>query len=325
MNVNGLVEDKKSIIVNGNININQEWHILLCFDDHYALPAGVNISSIIANNQNKFLHFHLFMQDISKENQEKFAQVVSENVSITQYYINNRFKIHANNTKYFPISACLRIIAPLILPVEINKLLYVDSDTLCLNSLEELFNYNLDEKIIAAVPDVESTQISQCEKIHLKYGSYFNSGVMLYNIDNWNRANISEKALDLLNEGIAYKFPDQDVLNLLLKNNIYYLPYKYNRITLLTVGGYQDHQRTNDETVFIHYVSGSKPWFRLYLTPIYQKYIDISPWYNSKLLLANNNSPSTTRRYAKILWKYHKYFQAFFYYFLYLKHKLTKK
>ena len=65
----------------------------------------------------------------------------------------------------------------------------------------------------------------------------------LYNLENWNQANITEQALNLLNEGIEYKFPDQDVLNILLKDKIYYLPKKFNSLTLLTVQFFEDQQK----------------------------------------------------------------------------------
>jgi lipopolysaccharide biosynthesis glycosyltransferase len=322
INVNELLQSKKEITLN-NKTASEQWHILLCFDDDYALPAGINIYSIIKNNADKALHFHLFMQNVSDANKCKVAELTSNLVSLTEYNINNKLQIHANNTKYFPVSACLRIIAPLIISKDINKLLYVDSDTLCLGSLEELFNTNLTDNVVAAVPDVKKTQEPQCKKFEIKYGNYFNSGVILYNIEKWNELDITDKALNLLNEGITYKFPDQDVLNLLLKDKIYYLPRKYNNITVLTVEGNED-MKLPDNTIFIHYVSGAKPWFRLYLTPIYQQYISGSPWKETTLLLANNKSPSTTRRYTKILLNEGKYFRAFLYYALYLKHKILK-
>jgi lipopolysaccharide biosynthesis glycosyltransferase len=323
ININEFLQNKKEIILN-NKTSPEQWHVLLCFDDDYALPAGVNIHSIIKNNADKALHFHLFMQNVSDANKSKIAQLVSDLVSLTEYDINDKLQIHTNNTKYFPVSACLRIIAPLIISKDINKLLYVDSDTLCLGSLEQLFNTNLTDQVVAAVPDVENTQKSQCKKFEIEYGNYFNSGVILYNIENWNQLDVTNKALNLLNEGVAYKFPDQDVLNLLLKDKVYYLPRKYNNITVLTVEGNED-LKVSDNAIFIHYVSGSKPWFRLYLTPVYQQYINGSPWRDTSLLLANNKSPSTTRRYAKILSNEGKYWRAFLYYTLYLKHKIWKK
>ncbi|MBI0068333.1 MULTISPECIES: glycosyltransferase family 8 protein [unclassified Snodgrassella] len=325
IDIKGCVEDKKVIAFNGK-EVDNPLHVLLCFDDKYAFPAGINMYSIIHNNPNRELHFHLFMQNVSVENQSKIAELSSKFVSITQYSINNKFRIHSNNTKFFPISACLRIIAPLIISQNVKKLLYIDSDTICLSSLDELFNTDLNDKIIAAVADVENTQVSQCKKFQLEYGSYFNSGVMLYNLENWNEANITKLALNLLNEGIEYKFPDQDVLNILLKDKIYFVPKKFNSI-LYTAQSFENKQKVEKEAVekgavIIHYTAGCKPWFKLHLTPIYKKYIYDSPWKNTKLLLANN--PSTLRRYSKYLLRQHKYFRSFFYYMLYLKHKILK-
>ena len=103
-----------------------------------------------------------------------------------------------------------------------------------------------------------------------------------------------------------------------------FLPKIFNQLTSLTVEGKEDNI-LGDDTVIIHYVTGNKPWYQLYLTPLYQRYIAASPWANQKLLLANENAPSTTRRYAKLLASKHQYFKAFKYYFLYLKHKVFKK
>ena len=126
-------------------------HILLCFDDNYALSAGVDIISVIENNKRHQLHFHLFTHNLSEANRKNIAKIKSDNSSITEYVINDQFSVDQKNTEQFPIAACMRLIAPEILKDITAKLLYIDSDTLCINSFDFINKINLDDAIVAAV------------------------------------------------------------------------------------------------------------------------------------------------------------------------------
>lgn len=318
--------NKQNSLFNNQIANFPAMHIAFCFDTNYVFPTQIAISSIINNNDNKNLIFHLFANKVTWEKLVDFNKFNHyKNVSIICYEINEKFAINPE-TLVLHVSAatCLRFIVPKILADITDRILYMDCDMLCLANFDELIGINLTDKYAAVVPDVDKTQEKQCPDCNITYGNYFNAGMMYINIDMWLKNDITTKAFALINSGRIFKFADQDVLNILMQDNVTYLPRKYNNIVALTAGGIEDKALAND-TVIIHYVSGNKPWFRLYLTPTYEKYIQQSPWANSKLSLTNENAPSTTRRYAKLLASQGKYLQACYYYGLYLKHKLIKK
>ncbi|OCG23372.1 hypothetical protein A9G45_03860 [Gilliamella sp. HK2] len=312
-------------LFNNTIESLNTLHIAFCFDDNYAMPAGIAMSSVILNNPDKNLVFHLFANNVSNEKIIIFNQLSKENISIICYEISDNFSINPDTlVLHVSASTCLRFIVPQMLNKVTSRVLYLDCDVLCTDNLNELINTDLTNKYSAVVPDVDKTQEKQCLACDIPHGEYFNAGMIYINTDMWVQNNLTEKAFAMINSGKVYKFADQDVLNILMQGKTVFLPRRFNRLTSLTVGGGEDNLISNDSAI-IHYVTGNKPWYQLYITPLYRRYIELSPWAKDKLSLANENAPSTTRRYAKLLASQHKYFAAFKYYLIYLKHKTCKK
>ncbi|WP_216819472.1 glycosyltransferase family 8 protein, partial [Gilliamella sp. N-G2] len=297
--------------------------ILLCFDDNYALPAGVNIFSIVESNPLQQIHFHLFTHNLSDENRRKFSGIKFDNIAITEYVINDEFKIDEQNTEQFPLSACVRLIAPIILKNTTDKLLYVDSDTLCINSLADIDHIDLKEIIVAAIADVPYMQQTQCAKYDVVPGTYFNSGVMLINISLWCEEEITDKTLRLLNSGEKYQYPDQDVLNICVGQKRLILPRKFNNLLALSINGNDDANVPNG-TIFIHYITKNKPWHQPYRSKLFDSYLEKSPWRNDNLPLYCPKKTSSIRAYAKLMFRQKKYLAGIKHYIIYLKTKFKK-
>jgi lipopolysaccharide biosynthesis glycosyltransferase len=84
--------------------------------------------------------------------------------------------------------------------------------------------------LAAIVHDVESVAHKKAIELNLK-GTYFNSGVMLINIQEWNKQNISEKLLSMAGKSQEkYSLPDQDVLNILLESKTIFMPNSWNHM-----------------------------------------------------------------------------------------------
>ncbi len=126
-----------------------------------------------------------------------------------------------------------RLIASEVFP-NVDKMLYIDSDTLIRDDLSELYNTNVSKYAMGAVRDMAPVEIMEhptgkyvrefTEK-YLKHGLYINSGVLLMNLKRF-RALQS----DLLAVSVPLKYPDQDILNVALDGKILELPLKYNVI-----------------------------------------------------------------------------------------------
>ncbi|WP_160402722.1 glycosyltransferase [Gilliamella sp. Pas-s95] len=323
INVDKFINKRNELLLFDFLNNTPVLHILLCFDNNYALSAGVDIISVIENNKNRQIHFHLFTHNISEVNRKKFVAIKFDNVAITEYVINEQFKIDQKNTEQFPISACVRLIAPIILRDVTERLLYIDSDTLCLQNLAFISDINLDSAVIAAVADVSYMQESQCTKYNVKFGTYFNSGVMLINIPLWCQEDITSKTLTLLNSGEKYQYPDQDVLNIAIGEKRILLAKKYNNLLALSINGNED-SNVPDDTVLIHYITKNKPWHQPYRSTLFDFYLQQSPWKNDELPLYSCKKTSSIRAYSRLMFEQKKYLSGLKHYFIYLKTKLTK-
>ncbi|NIZ47297.1 glycosyltransferase family 8 protein [Entomospira nematocerorum] len=141
----------------------------------------------------------------------------------------------------------------------LDRILYLDADTLVLEDLSHLFQIDLNDYPYAATADIDrhdSNLMPIASKEHnyrmkhllFRYG-YMNTGVLLLNLKYWREHHWQEEFIRLLNLIDTHKFvslPDQDVLNYLAirdgVNRIYYLPSTYNSLYTHRVESSQKNQ-----------------------------------------------------------------------------------
>lgn len=298
-------------------------HIALGFDDNYAMPAGIAVYSVIKNNPESNLHFHLFVDNVSEENIAKFKSLANQNILFSIYHINDKFQINPETLvlKLTP-STCIRFVMPDILKDVTKQFLYIDSDVLCLGSIEELFNMQLEPDVIAGViPDEKSMQeiVETLYPKEIDATKYFNAGVLLINTEQWMKNDITTKSMQMINSGKVYRFADQDVLNFLLAEKIQLLPIKYNRKISISTSGCEEKQ-IPAETKILHYVTLNKPWLQTYHSELFDSFFYNSPWKNTIKPLAYKNS--SIRNYAKFcLYQGHFLKTIKFYWFYFFKNK----
>ena len=156
--------------------------------------------------------------------------------------------------------AYCRILLPRVL--DVPRSIYLDCDVLVFRDLSELFDLELSSgKILAAVRDSETLSLGDDSQIVTDamklpaQGAYFNSGVMLMNLDELRRENFIERSLEFLNARSGhYRFWDQSAINFLLHRQIHVLPDDWNRPAWKF-----DEQLENKLDCVLHYTS-SAPW-----------------------------------------------------------------
>ncbi|HGW5462051.1 TPA: glycosyltransferase family 8 protein [Proteus mirabilis] len=291
----------------------KNFNIAYSVDNNFIKYAIISIISIIKNDKEKY-HFHIFYSNISDDNLDKIKKLELEGCALTLYKINVNIFKNMQVKENLPISMYFRLIIPQVLHPFINKVLYLDADIICINKLSDIFSYNLKNKIAGVInhayidPYVSSLSLNNTEY-------YFNSGVMLINTEEWKSNKILEKFLIKINES-NYKYPDQDVLNILLENKILYLDGKYNRFI--------ENVRKNDNTTLIHYTGTPKPWKAWYNNDdFFYRYFIISPWKEESLEL-----PETYKQakiYSTKLFKDNKFINAIYWRVIYCYWKIIGK
>ena len=235
--------------------------IFLSSDNNYAPFVATTIASI-CDNTKSFCEFYILDGGISEDNKIKINALKNlfKNLSIEYIRIDveNIFKgIKLSNT--ITLSAFNRLLAPQLVH-NIRKAIYLDVDTIAVNDITQLFNENLENYILGAVPDWIDTSHWKAELAISNDHIYFNSGVLLINCEKWRK---SIQLQDILS--ISELYPqqtdnDQGILNKYFESNYKLLDKKYNVIFKY------------NEVVIRHFAGLIKPWQAdFYLHPLTRK------------------------------------------------------
>ncbi|WP_290432577.1 glycosyltransferase family 8 protein [uncultured Parasutterella sp.] len=289
-----------SVIVPRVKSLNEEeepaLNIFLCFDDEFAFPTGVCAFSILKSNVDMPVNIHLVGVNVQDQTINKFKEL-NFNPKAEVYFHSMDFSncedlTVGRKTKFFPLATFLRLLLPNLFP-SLDKFLYLDSDTLCVNSLRELRDIDLKQNYAAVVKDIYPNR-----KLGPEIAShYFNSGMLLVNARLWREVNLLQLIFDILRSGKELPAPDQDALNIAFGDKKIILHKKYNYIQENFLAEESDKERIGD-SVIVHYANRSKPWTVIYQTTLYSNYRLASPWKDEKLPLAYKNDPNSIRRYA---------------------------
>ena len=130
----------------------------------------------------------------------------SFNVDYKKYKINMNI-IDAKNLKLdtthekivndsYPTLGYGRLFITKIVPAEVKKLLYLDTDVYAYDNIDELYDTNVDGKYAAVVLDVSAQSFAKDELERTKVSKYFNAGVMLLNLDKIREDKVDDACID---------------------------------------------------------------------------------------------------------------------------------
>lgn len=283
--------------------------IVYVTDEKYVMPTCVSMLSVKDNlAKGCMAEAYVICDKVRECLSNSFLKLQDENFRL--HIINVENKAYANLAKlcgsygvnYVTASALFKFNICEILQEE-DKVIYLDSDTLVLGNLAELYDIDLEEHYVAAVDDqldkITDGQSSMAAKADICFGHYFNSGVMLFNLKKMREDKICTKLIDYRKHGKNY-FMDQDTFNAVLKNNRKMLPYKYNFMTTcidhydvceISERFFDGHQSSIDECIrcasIIHLTGKYKPWeYNIpWFSALFLKYYNKSPFSKEKIQL----------------------------------------
>lgn len=212
-------------------------HIVYAADQNYIRHIGTSMLSVLENNHFP-IHFHLLVSGLESYDFSIFnhLETINPNYAVTVYHLNTEYFTTLQTNSYFTIAMYYRMCIPAILGGISDTALYLDTDVLCLGDISELFTIDLTGQLVAAAPDTMfRAYICKLNPVGFNdTAPYFNSGVLLFNIQNWNDSqtdNILQNKIEAVeNANIRLSCPDQDILNLTCINKIRWLPDTYNWI-----------------------------------------------------------------------------------------------
>ena len=256
--------------------------IFFSSDDNYLPFLGVAIRSLIENASPDYCYrIHILNNGLNEARLAQILGMQNSYVEIRPVSVKNVIEPIAeklNLRDYYTASIYFRLFIASMFP-QYHKAIYLDADIAVNGDISTLYNIPLGKRMLGVVPDDivsghrDFRRYAE-EGLGIPYQRYFNSGVLLMNLDQLRLQEIERKFVYLLQ---TYHFdticPDQDYLNLLCRDQVLYLDKGWNKMSI--------NKQYNGVPKLVHYNMFYKPWQyqKIAYGEYFWKYAAMTPFY----------------------------------------------
>jgi lipopolysaccharide biosynthesis glycosyltransferase len=276
-------------------------NVVYASNDGYARHLGVSLYSLLEHNKEAVkIHIYILSMGLSEEIKNRLLGIGTQferQVTVLELGdLKERFSYEVD-TGGFDLSIMARLFVGEVLPVTEDRVLYLDCDTAVCSSLKRLWEMDLDSYMVGAA--MEPTIYPAVKETIglLTEDPYFNSGVLLIDLNRWRKENAQKLLLDFYSSRGGKLFAgDQDTINGALKGRIKPLPPRYNFFTNYRYFRYShlmklspvyqtitknSFQEAKKHPVILHYMGDERPWKKGNLNhyrKVYDHYLSLTPW-----------------------------------------------
>ena len=302
-------------------------YVIYHSSDSFSSVTGVSMVSLFENNKGMdHIHVLYIENGVTEENRRKLQKIADQYGRELEFMKmpdwSKKLNINLKSSKKGWLGLGYnRLFLTEFLPPDVNRVLYLDSDTLIEQPLDNLWNQDLTGYYLAGVDDCLSSDYRSLVGLG-KEGTYVNSGVLLINVEKWRKDGICQRFVDLVikNNGF-FVFNEQSAINTMFSGKIKILPQNYNVNSLVYLYEYGElmklrkpykYSYTKDELmdakehpVITHYTGNfyiyRRPWVENSDHPhaeAFLKYREMSPWKEQALI--KDSKSSNTKCYMKL-------------------------
>ena len=282
--------------------------VVLSANNRFSPYLDIMIRSMIANaSEKRNYDIIILYNDISERNQRliKSAANGKANISIRFARVCEYFdagKLFVD--QHLSVETYYRLIIPEIMP-NYHKILYLDCDMVADQDVAELYDLDLKGAIIGAAKDIDvAGQLNLNQNNWQTYATetlgldspydYFQAGVLILDLDGLRKTASSQKMIKLALSQ-SFRCHDQDVLNIICRNKVTYIPQQWNtlmdwqepgrsRMQILKMAPrklFEEYSAARKHPYLIHYAGYQKPWdvVDCDFAEYFWKYAKLSPYY----------------------------------------------
>lgn len=293
--------------------------LVLSSSDEFLPICYVAIHSILKNaNPDVFFELVILSTTATQQNKEHFCRSLKEmnNANITFLDVTDNIKqwcllpsAHISTETYY------RFLIPDILK-SYDKVLYLDSDIICLHDIEKLFEIDIGDNLVGAIydPDLLGT-LNQLNSSEIVYNikelgmddpyAYFQAGVLIMNTKEFRKLNQTSELLQMA--GQHYRYVDQDILNKVCYGRVHFIDMGWNvmcdcqnyRVPVTIANApasiHQAYHKARENPYIVHYAGCEKPWNMrgVDLEHYFWKYARETPFYEELLLRLMPTAPQS--------------------------------
>lgn len=236
--------------------------IFFACDEGFVKYTMVSMKSIMENaDRSRKYHIYILHTGITEATQAKVLAMADEEFAIDFVDVTDKMRSIADKLPirdYYSNTTYFRLFIPDMFP-QYRKALYIDSDTIVVGNIAELYDHKLGKLYAGVCPDrvVAQTDIlgDYVEKVlGVKRARYFNAGVMLMNCSQFRENHLLDEFLEMLHIYLFVVAQDQDYLNLICKNQVLYMEPKWNAQV------FGELACPEEEVGLFHFNMAAKPW-----------------------------------------------------------------
>lgn len=249
-------------------------NILVTLDKNYLPPLRTMLQSLFLNNPGETFEVYMVHTDIPENDVALLAKFCAHHGSaLTAIAAKEETFADAPVFRHYTKAMYYRLLANKLLPDSVDKILYLDPDILVINPVRPLYDLDIGDFLYAGAihTGITSGVTDFINKLRLgneDAEGYYNSGVLLMNMERQRREIDPEKIFDFMEKHKdELVLPDQDVMNALygvktfsVDDSVYNYDARYYGSYLLTSGGEKDMDWVMHNTVFLHFCGSEKPW-----------------------------------------------------------------
>lgn len=243
-------------------------------DNSYSAHAAVMLRSVIENidNPNQRIDIYIIHKHLSEVNKTllRLSLVNYRNSKLIFVKVSDSAVPEFSGRGFISSAAYYRLFLPYIL--DLDKILYLDSDLIVNTDVSRLWNTRLDNHYLAAVKLFDrraSVYYKRVFHIRCRDNDLFNTGVMLLNLKKMRRDINRWSIVNFIKSNIKKILScDQDVFNVFYCLNWIRMPVRYNVDSgVYQVKGYKFTNYTEKEfygakndPAIVHFTGSDKPW-----------------------------------------------------------------
>lgn len=278
--------------------------------DEFTIHTGISLLSLLDNNRDVVGHVYVLDYGMTDSSKGKIAGICDQ-YGVQCQFIWAKDKLIAigeqTGIKNFRDSFATysRAFLDLLIPESVDKILYIDSDTVIIGSVAPIMEIDMTGKVICGCANAalygngknSKSRAAEIDGLLSKNKLYIQCGILWYSLRNWRELACTERIVETTKKLEKYPFADQTLINNALPDKLFgCLPLKYNltkhnhcdkyNLVAYSGGGFYSKEEILEALhapVVIHYCGEAmlRPWYDVCQSRRkrhYLEYKELSPW-----------------------------------------------
>jgi lipopolysaccharide biosynthesis glycosyltransferase len=258
------------------------------------MPLAVTVKSVLLTLPPlQKLHVYIMDVGLSETSRQRIAASWDDShVNVTWLFPKLTAFASLPIADHLSHAAYARLLIADLLPASVERVIYLDSDVLVLKNLVELWQLPLDSAVCLAAQDIAApwfdSEVAMPNYLRCKpylaatrpivnyrelglpsTSPYFNSGVLVIDMQKWRTLNVARLTFDCLESYREHAlWLDQYALNVVLNNHWRPLDWRWNQgAQIYTYPHWQDSplvrsafRQLRSAPFIVHFTSKNKPW-----------------------------------------------------------------